>query len=293
MSSRNFIRLLLLAAIWGSSFLCMRIAVPSVGPVALMESRVGFAALLLGMIALRAGKHFWPRRHWPDFLVLGVLNTALPFLLYAWAAQTLSASLLAILNATAPIWGAIWGAIWLRQLPGLRAAAGLIMGLTGVGVVVGFDPAAQSSAGLIAMLAGVMAPCCYGLATTWLKRRKNAPAAAETAQGSMLAATLVLLPLLPFSPPPAMPSASVMIAVLVLGLICTGLAYQIYFRLVEEAGPTKALTVTFLVPVFGVLWGHLLLGESLSLRSLGGAGIVIAGTMLSTGFSIRQLFQRS
>ncbi|MEN3110607.1 DMT family transporter [Uliginosibacterium paludis] len=293
MNSRNFIRLLVLAAIWGGSFLCMRIAVPVMGPVALMESRVGLAAVMLGLIALRAGQPFWPRRHWPDFLVLGVLNTALPFLLYAWAAQTLGASLLAILNATAPIWGAIWSALWLRQLPGLRAGSGLVLGLAGVGVVVGFDPAAHSSAGLLAMLAGVMAPCCYGLATTWLKRRKNPPAAAETAQGSMLAASLVLLPVLPFSPLPALPGVPVLVAVLALGLLCTGLAYRIYFRLVEEAGPTRALTVTFLVPVFGVLWGHLLLGESLSLRSLAGAVIVIAGTMLSTGFSIRQLFQRS
>lgn len=271
----------------------MRIAVPSLGPVALMESRVALAALLLGGLALGAGKPFWPRKHWPDFLVLGVLNTALPFLLYAWAAQALGASMLSILNATAPIWGAIWSALWLRQLPGLKAGIGLALGLLGVAVLVGFDPAAQSGTGLLALLAGVLAPCCYGLATTWLKRRENPPAAAETAQGSMLAASLVLLPLLPFAPAPAMPSATVWIAVLALGLLCTGFAYRLYFRLIEEAGPTRALTVTFLIPVFGVLWGTLLLGESLAPRSLAGAVIVIAGTMLTTGFSFRQAFRRS
>ncbi|MDQ7988511.1 MAG: DMT family transporter [Candidatus Dactylopiibacterium sp.] len=289
MTPRTFARLLLLAALWGGSFLCMRIAVPVLGPVPLMASRVALATLLLGALALRVGQSFWPRRHWTEYLVLGVLNTALPFLLYAWAAQALSASLLSILNATAPIWGAIWGAVWLRQLPDLRTAAGLATGLAGVGLIVGVDPAAHDHAGLLAMAAGVAAPACYGLATTWLRTRSHGPAPAEAAHGSMFAATLVLLPLLPFASAPASLPGTVILAVLALGLLCTGFAYRLYFTLIEEAGPTRALTVTFLIPVFGVLWGHLLLGETLSARSFAGAAVVIAGTMLTTGFSLRAL----
>ncbi|MBS1208329.1 MAG: EamA family transporter [Proteobacteria bacterium] len=293
MDLRNLTRLFLLALIWGASFLCMRVAVPALGPIALMEARVGLAAGLLGILALRAGKPFWPRGHWLDFWVLGLLNTALPFVLYAWAAQTLNASTLSILNATSPIWGAFWGVLWLRQLPGLRAGVGLLVGLCGVGLVVGFDPTAQTPGGLLAYAAGVLAPCCYGLATTWMKTRRNGPDPAQAAQGSMFAASLVLLPCLPFAPPAALPSAWGVLAVLVLGLVCTGVAYQMYFRLVEETGPTRALTVTFLVPVFGVLWGHLLLGEALSARSLVGAAVVIAGTALSTGFSLRKLLAQT
>ena len=293
MDLRNLIRLFLLALIWGASFLCMRVAVPALGPIALMEARVALAAVLLGILALRAAQPFWPRGHWQDFWVLGLLNTALPFVLYAWAAQTLTASTLSILNATSPIWGAIWGVLWLRQVPGLRAGLGLLIGLCGVGLVVGFDPMAQTRGGLLAYAAGVFAPCCYGLATTWMKTRRSGPNPTQAAQGSMFAASLVLLPCLPFAPPSAFPSAWGMIAVLVLGLVCTGVAYQMYFRLVEETGPTRALTVTFLVPVFGVLWGHLLLGEALGVRSLLGAAVVIVGTVLSSGFSLRTLLAKT
>lgn len=293
MDSRNLTRLFLLALIWGASFLCMRVAVPALGPIALMEARVALAAVLLGVLALRRSQPFWPRGHWLDFWVLGLFNTALPFVLFAWAAQTLTASTLSILNATAPIWGALWGALWLRQLPGLRAGAGLLVGLVGVALVVGFDPTAQTRGGLLAYAAGVLAPCCYGLATTWMKSRRSGPSPAQAAHGSMAGASLILLPFLPFAPPSALPSAWGVVAVLVLGLVCTGVAYQMYFRLVEETGPTRALTVTFLVPVFGVLWGHLLLGEALGVRSLIGAAVVIVGTALSTGFSLRKLLARA
>ena len=292
MSLKNILRLLLLAAIWGASFLCMRVAVPSLGPIPLMASRVILAALLIGLVARASGQPFLPRGHWRDYWVVGLFNSALPFLLFAWAAKSLNASTLSILNATAPIWGAIWGALFLRQLPGWRTGTGLCMGIAGVGLIVGFDPTAQTPAGAMALLAGVLAPCCYGLATTWIKARKHGPRPFSAAHGSMFASTLLLMPLLPFAPPTSSPSVGVISAVLVLGLVCTGYAYQLYFRLVEEAGPTRALTVTFLIPVFGVLWGHLLLGEPLSLRSLIGALTVIAGTMLTTGFSLARVIRQ-
>jgi drug/metabolite transporter (DMT)-like permease len=289
MDLRNAIRLVLLAAIWGASFLCIRVAVPDLGPITLMEIRVALAALMLGFVAQAAGKSFFPRGHWLDFWVVGLFNSALPFVLFAWAAKTLNASTLSIMNATAPIFGAIWGVVLLRHLPTARTLLGLIVGVIGVGMVVGFDPAAQSAGGLQAYAAALLAPCCYGIATSWIKWRRNGPAPLAAAHGSMFAATFLLIPALPFVPAPSLPSAWGIVAVLVLGLVCTGLAYQMYFRLVQEVGPTPALTVTFLIPVFGVLWGHLVLGEPLGARTLLGAVIVVLGTMLSTGFSLRAL----
>jgi len=293
MTPANLLQLTVLAAIWGASFLFMRIAVPVLGPVWLIEWRVLLAAALL-VLAARWFRHTLKvRAHWRHYLVLGLFNTALPFVLFAWAAQTLSASLLSIFNATAPIWGAVIAWVWGRTALSPRALLGLALGVAGVGLLVGMDSATLQPGSAAAMAAALLAPLCYGMASHYARSAEEiAPYA--NAHGSMWAATLLLLPALlfvPFTPLPLGATPTVWAAVAALGLLCTGLAYLLYFRLVADLGAAPALTVTFLIPVFGILWGHLFLGEAVGWHTLAGALVVLSGTALVTGFDPRLLLR--
>jgi drug/metabolite transporter (DMT)-like permease len=254
-----------------------------------MFGRVLLASLFLALVALAFKRSLPIRQYAGHFMLLSFFNTALPFLLFAWAAQTLTASLLAVLNATAPLWGALIGWLFFRQPMSAKVALGLLLGICGVAILVGFDAVLADSAALPAIAAAAAAACCYGIATWYTQLAKPVPAFIN-AHGNMWGATLWLLPLLWFIPlPVAQPATQSLLAVVALGVICTGVAYMLYFRLVQDLGATPTLTVTFLIPVFGVLWGHLFLNETIGWHTLAGATIVIAGTMLVTGFSLNSL----
>ncbi|MGV7208983.1 DMT family transporter [Oxalobacteraceae bacterium A2-2] len=283
MSTTNLFKLILLAAIWGGSFLFMRIAAPVLGAAQLIEYRVLFASLFLAAIALLMKKPLELRRHWKHYLILGLFNSALPFLLFAYAARTLSASILAVLNATTPLFGAIVAAVWTRHMVSGEVLAGLLLGACGVALLVGFDHASAKPGAGIAIAAVLFASFNYGVASNYAKQAKTVEPFAN-AHGSMWAATLLVLPVLPFAPAPGQPTIGIMGAVLALGILCSGVAYLIYFRLIQDVGPASALTVTFLSPLFGILWGVLFLGEHIGWNTLVGAPIVIAGTALVTGF---------
>ncbi|EKO3917757.1 DMT family transporter [Vibrio fluvialis] len=280
----SFLQLLGLAAIWGGSFLFLRIAAHSFGPAYLIEARVGFAALSLLLIGLYLKKSLPFRQHWKHFMILGLFNSALPFLLFAYAAQTLNVSTLSILNSTAPIWGAVIGYVWHKTPLSPKAIAGLLIGVAGVSVIVGLDHSLIGTDAGLPIVAATMAAFCYGIATNYTK---NAPAISsfDNSHGSMWAASLWVLPLLPFIPMREAPSGTEVLSVLTLGIICTGLAYLLYFRLVKEIGPSPTLSVTFLIPVFGILWGYLVLGETIGLNTVLGTALVLAGTMMVTNFS--------
>jgi drug/metabolite transporter (DMT)-like permease len=286
MNTANLIRLVSLAAIWGGSFLFMRISAPLLGPAVLIEFRVLLAAiflLLVGLVLKKRAAALNLREHWKHYLILGFFNSALPFFLFAYGAQTLTASLESVLNATAPMWGAIIGAVWKRQPIKARTLAGLLLGTVGVALLVGFDSiTAQPGAG-IAVVAALTAAFCYGIASNYARSAKSiAPFA--NAHGSMWASALLVLPALPFFPATGQPTLGVAASVVALGVLCSGIAYLLYFRLIDEIGPTSALTVTFLNPVFGILWGALFLGEVVGWYTVAGAAIVLAGTALVTGF---------
>ncbi|MBY8155471.1 DMT family transporter [Vibrio fluvialis] len=280
----SFLQLLGLAAIWGGSFLFLRIAAHSFDPAYLIEARVGFAALSLLLIGLYLKKSLPFRQHWQHFMILGLFNSALPFLLFAYAAQTLNVSTLSILNSTAPIWGAVIGYVWHKTPLSPKAIAGLLIGVAGVSVIVGLDHSLIGTDAGLPIVAATMAAFCYGIATNYTK---NAPAISsfDNSHGSMWAASLWVLPLLPFIPMREAPSGTEVLSVLTLGIICTGLAYLLYFRLVKEIGPSPTLSVTFLIPVFGILWGYLVLGETIGLNTVLGTALVLAGTMMVTNFS--------
>lgn len=281
MHLRDLARLLLLAGLWGGSFAFMRVAVPVLGPVWLAFSRVALAFIALFALAFarRAVPPFLA--HWRDYLVIGTVNSALPFALYCFAEQYIGASTAAILNATSPFFAAAIAALWLKEALTLRKICGMALGLAGVVILVGWSAQALRGMMLPATLACLGAALCYGVASVYVKRRMaNIPSFA-VALYSQLAAAAVLAPALPFVPSPGALTPLVVGNALALALASTALAYLLYFRLIATIGPARALTVTFLIPVFGVLWGLLFLEESVNANVLAGCALILAGTWIA------------
>jgi drug/metabolite transporter (DMT)-like permease len=283
MRRRDLIDLFLLAAVWGGSFLFLRIAVPEFGPLALIELRLGLAASMLLPVAVIQGKLPRILQHWKAILAVGMLNAALPFLLFAYAAQSLEAGLLSVANAVTPIWGAIIGWFWLQdKLPRMRLI-GLSIGFVGIVVLMWDKLDFQAGGAGPAVLAVVAAPISYGIAANWTKRYLTGVDALSNAAGSMTAASLLLLPLAIWAWPSTPVSFEAWRATILLALICTGAAYIVFFQLLAKAGPTAALSVTFLVPIFGISWGAWFLGETITASIAIATGIILLGTALSLG----------
>jgi drug/metabolite transporter (DMT)-like permease len=286
MSFKDLARLIALAAIWGSSFLFMRILSPLLGPALTATARTLVAGLFLVVLfgAMRQ-KLSW-RRHIGHYLVVGLLNSALPFLLFSWAALGIPASLSSVVNALTPLWGALFAALILGEALGGRKLVGMGLGLAGVALIAfrGGLPGMEAGGSiLLPVLACVLATLCYGLAGAYIKRwASEVPPRAMTA-ASLLVAGLALLPLALLLPRPeaAVPASAWLLAI-AYSLLCSALAYLLYFGLIASAGVARALSVTLLIPLFAFLWGLLFLGESISLTVLGGALLVLAGTGLIT-----------
>jgi len=281
MPLRSFLLLTTLAALWGGSFTFMRYAVPALGPVPLAFARVALAAAVLFAIALARLPVREIRSRWRDFLVIGILNSALPFSLFCFAEQYVSASTGAILNATSPFFGAIAAAIWLSEPLSLNKVVGMLVGFAGVVILVGGHVDAMSRIVVLAIAACLVASLCYGLASVYVKRRMQGVSSIALACGSQLAAALVLAPALPFTPVPGPVTPLVVANVVALAIGSTAVAYLIYFKLIADIGPSRALTVTFLIPLFGVAWGVVFLGEAVTLEMAGGGVLIVAGTALA------------
>lgn len=289
MSLASGVRLVLLGAIWGASFLFQKVAVATFGPAMLIEVRLVLAAGLLFGVATATGRRLDWRRNWRHHLVIGGVNSAVPFYLFAYAAQTLPASLLSLFNSLAPIFGAIVSAVWLKTSVTRPAMVGLACGVFGVAIL-SFDHLAHGSANaplasvVLALAAAGLAPLCYGIAATYIKWSSAAIEPFENAYGAMCAATLLALPLAISESPNALPDATAIGAAAVLGLVCTGAAYLLQFKLFADLGPTRGLTVTFLIPVFGVIWGVTFLNEPIGWSLFGGGLLILTGIALVTGF---------
>lgn len=292
MTGRQFLLLILLGAIWGSSFVFMRIAVPQLTPAWTLEGRLLSAALVLLLVSAVLRKPLHLRQHWRHYLILGVFNTAIPFFAYAWAALTLPASLLSILNSTAPLFGVIIGFVWRGKPITPRAVLGLVLGISGVITLVGLGGLSVQSGALAAVVITLAASACYGWVSNYAETAVKVESYANT-HGSLWAAFLVMLPILAATPAPASWPTQAVVATLVLGLLCTGVAYLMYFHLIATAGAPAALTVGYLIPLWGVLWGWLFLNEAIGWHTLFGAGLVLAGTVLVTGFNPGKLLRRS
>ncbi len=277
--------LLGLAAIWGASFLFMRIIAPEIGSVPTAFFRVSIAAAgLLAMLAVMRVKWDFQGK-FKTVLLLGVINSGIPATMYSVAAQVLPAGYSAIFNATTPLMGVLIGGLFFSERLTPSKVAGVFLGLLGVGVLTRAGPVAFDLELLMGALACLLATTCYGfagfLARRWLDQRGGLDSRLS-ALGSMLGATLFLLPLFAYSaishPPASWGGWQVWVSLLGLGLVCTALAYVLYFRLLTAIGPVKSMTTTFLIPPFGVLWGALLLGEPLSMAHVYG-GVLIGGAL--------------
>jgi drug/metabolite transporter (DMT)-like permease len=273
--------LLVLAALWGGSFVFMRVAVPAMGPVPLTYARVAIAAMALLALAFAQRKVPPFRTRWREFAVVGVVNSAIPFVLFCYAEQYINASTGAVLNATSPFFAAIAAAIWLREPLTLNKIAGMLLGLTGVIVLVGWHPGAMSDDVVLAIAACLAAATCYALAGVYTKRALTGVQPFAIACASQVTAALALMPTLPFVSVPGPVTPIVLANVAALALASTALAYLIYFKLIAEAGPQRALMVTFLIPLFGVLWGAIFLGEPLTTSLLTGGLLIVAGVALA------------
>jgi drug/metabolite transporter (DMT)-like permease len=278
---------LLLAAIWGSSFLFTRIGVVEFGALPAAAMRVFVAtAVLLPLVWMR-GMGPQLRQHAKPIFLIGILNSAIPFACFSFALLSITTGLSAILNATVPLFGALVAWFWLKDRPTGSRIVGLAIGFAGVAMLAwdkaSFKPDASGVAPAWAVLACLFATICYGIAANAAKRYLGGLPSLVTATGSQLGASIALiLPALWFWPAQT-PSLRAWLSLIALGVLCTGIAYVLYFRLIEQAGPARALAVTFVVPVFAIFYGALFLGESVTSWMIICGVVIVCGTALSTG----------
>jgi drug/metabolite transporter (DMT)-like permease len=277
----DIIELLVLAALWGASFLFMRIAAPVLGPVWLIEIRVLLAGLALLPLFLRL--HLWGavRQKAIPLLIVGCMNSALPFSLLAFASVSLPAGFTSLLNATTPLFGTVVAAIWYKEALTIRRMIGFILGFTGVMVLVGWKTFTATPAFFAAIAAGLMAALMYAIAAPYAKQQFSGVHPLATVTLSQLSAALFLLPALPFTVPKTTPTPVVLLAVVALALLSSAIAYTLYFRLLQNIGSTKALTVAYLIPVFAILWGAVILNEPITASMVLGCGLILLGTAIA------------
>lgn len=278
---------MLLAAIWGSSFLFTRLGTVEFGALPTAGVRVAIASLFLLPLLLWRGLGPQLARHWPRVFLVGLLNSGIPFACFAFALLSISTGLSSILNATVPLFGAVVAWIWLKDRPHGWRTLGLAIGFVGVAMLAwdkaSFKPDAAGLSSGWAVLACLLACLCYGIAASFTKKYLSGLPTLVTAAGSQLGATLGLaLPALWFWPKQT-PSITAWLSLVWVGVVCTGVAYVLYFRLIERVGPARALTVTFVVPVFAVFYGALFLHETVNAWMLLCAAIIVCGTALAAG----------
>ena len=278
--------MILLGALWGASFLFIRVAVPALGPFPLMELRVSLAALALAPFALALGRVPEVRERWKQFLVMGILNAAVPFSLIAFGEISITASLSAVLNSTTVLFSVVVAAVWIGDPLTKRKIVGVVLGVVGVAVLVGLDPLPLNGVVLLSVGASLLAALFYALAGTYAKRTFSGIKPLTLAVGQQAGVAALLLPLAAATLPGELPSLPVAFSALGLAILCTAVAYLLYFMLIAHVGPTSTLTVTFLSPGFGVLFGVALLGEPLGLGTLLGLAIILLSVALVTGVSL-------
>jgi drug/metabolite transporter (DMT)-like permease len=275
-------RLAALAAIWGGSFIFIRVTAPALGPLWTTEVRllIGAAALFLWFFSTRVDLRF--RRHLGFYALMGVVGTALPFTLFAYAGMSLGGSTMAILNTTAPMFTLLIGAMlgWERLSAG--RVAGVVLGAIGVWLVTLRVDAASAPMPVLPVAACLCASFAYAVASLLVRRWGQGVPSKGMALGSLIFGAAALLPLLPLWPPASSPSPLVVGNLVALGLLGSGVAYVLFFRLIADVGAASAQTVSLLIPAFGMLWGMLFLGETLGLAGLAGAVCIVGGTVLIT-----------
>ncbi len=288
----DIFQLVLLAAFWGGSFLFLRIAAPVLGPVWLIEVRVLFAGLILLLFAVRQGLLTTIRRNFVPLLIVGAINSAIPFLLFAFASLSLPAGFTSILNATTPLFGTIVAAIWLKEKLTASRMIGFALGFAGVVILVGWKTFAVTQSFVNAVVAAMIAAFLYALAATYTRKYLCGVPPLAIATGSLLSAAIFIAPLMPFFVPTRTPTITVILSVIALSLFSTALSYILYFRLINNIGSTKTLTVTYLSPGFAMLWSQLILKEPITESMIVGCSFILLGTATANDL-LTKLFKKN
>ncbi|WP_251140802.1 DMT family transporter [Rhodoferax sp. U11-2br] len=279
------IEFVLLGAIWGASFLFMRLGAAEFGALPTAGLRVGIAALFLLPLLLARGQGAALGQHWKKIFFLGLINSGIPFACYSYALMSITTGLSALLNATVPLFGALVAWVWLRDRPHRLKILGLLIGFVGVAMLAwgkaSFKPDASGLSSGWAVVACLVACLCYGIAASFTKRYLAGVPSLAVATGSQIGATLGLAVPTLWLWPTTTPSMTAWLALLAVGVLCTGVAYVLFFRLIDKVGAASTLTVTFLIPVFAVIYGLVFLGELVTPWMLICGAVILCGTALS------------
>lgn len=284
MKAKYFLQLVGLSALWGASFMLLRIASPLLGPQVLTALRVSLATLTLAII-MRVMRQRWPWSHWRELVLLGVLSVAAPFVLFSWAALHLPAGYSALLNSTAVMFGT-FAAAWLKEdtlTP--RKLIGCLCGFAGVALIVQLGPVQPTPTVILAAMACVGAAAAFGISAPLMKRATSHMQPLQIAAGIHAVSLPLLLPGAAWTWPHAQFTLSALAIAALLGIITSGLAYWIHLRIVVHVTPVAAMSPMFMVPVFGVAWGHVFLGEPLSSGTYAGGALVLLASALVSGFN--------
>ncbi|MCL4164960.1 UNVERIFIED_CONTAM: hypothetical protein GTU68_009280 [Idotea baltica] len=275
--------LLFLAAIWGASFLFMRISAPDFGPIPLVALRMFLAGIFLAPVFFQKEAREMAKSHWWQLLVSGVFGSSVSFVLLSYASLTLSAGFTSLMNSSVPIFSAVIAAVWLGEKLRVAQVIGLGFGVLGVGILV-WDKLEFHDEGLGWPIAACILSClCYGFGASWMKSKLQKVRPLVGSAGSLLGAGLVLIPFALTRLPESMPPAASWLSAIALALICTALAFVLFFKLIQRSGATVATSVTFLIPFFGIFWGWLALDEVVTWQMVAGLQVTLFGTSLITG----------
>jgi drug/metabolite transporter (DMT)-like permease len=285
MQARHFAQLVGLSALWGASFPLIRISVPALTPLGLAGLRCLLAAMVLAVL-MRLLRHAWPERSaWPGLAAISLLTVVPPFVLFSYASLTLPAGYAAVLNSTSPLFGVLVAAALREERLTLTKLAACLMGFVGVALLVQLGPVEVTTAVVLAALACMVASAAYGVGAIFMKRAtlKHQPlpasAAIHVAASAMLAVPLAA------STPVMQPTWGAVAAVLVLGCITSGLMYWVSMRLMREITATASTSAAFMIPLFGVTWGALFLGEPVTPGMVPGCLLILAASAMITGFN--------
>ena len=293
MNGRQFTQLVLLSAVWGGSFPLIRVAAPAFGPVAMACLRYALAALVLSAI-MRWTRQAWPaRQHWRSLTGLGILTLVVPFVLYNWAGLVLPAGYSAVLNATAPMFGVLAGVMLAQERFTPSKGVGCVLGLLGVTLLLSLGPVNPGLDVVLAALACVVAAACYGFGAIFMKRATLAHHALPASAVVHLTSALVLVPAAAATAPSQAVGMPALLALLVLGAVTSGFTYWISMRLMRDIPVSASTSSAFLIPLFGVTWGALFLGEPLTAGLLPGVVLILMASALLTGFNPLKAFRRN
>ncbi|MCY1167460.1 MAG: DMT family transporter [Pseudomonadota bacterium] len=285
MQTRHFLQLIALSALWGATFPLLRIASPALGPWVVAGLRCVLASVVLTVLMLSLRER-WPlRAAWPRLAILSLLTVVAPFVLFNWAALAIPAGYSAVLNATSPLFGVLGAAVAREERLTARRLLGCAAGFAGVALLVQLGPVAVTPQVVLAALACTAAAASYGFGAILMKRATMAHDPLPASATVHVAAALILLLPMGIAAPSVHPTPGAMIAVTVLGTITSGFMYWLSMRLMREIPASAATSAAFMIPLFGVTWGGLFLGEAVTASMLPGCVLVLAATALITGFN--------